>query len=68
MKTKNMIAACLMIAALFTNCGDSSKSTNQETILENVPEELRDTAVISNDEESALDKLNAVIDSASDKK
>lgn len=65
MKTTTIFAACLISAAVFTKCGDSQKQVNQETILENVPQELKDTTIISNEQDNALDKLNAVIDSTS---
>lgn len=65
MKTKTIVAACLMSAAVFTKCSGDQKQNNQEAILQTVPEELTDTTVIINDQENALDKLNAVIDSTS---
>lgn len=64
---KALTGALLLLTGLaVTNCAQSS-SNNTEKVLESVPQELKDSAVLKNDEENALDKLNSVIDTAAKK-
>ncbi len=69
MKTKKILTTLFIVSSftLFFACSSAEKPNDSEKILETVPEELKDTAVLNNDEENALDKLNNVIDTSSHK-
>lgn len=64
---RNLIALVCVIAAasLFTlNAGSKKEAVSAQEIKEVMPAELKDSALLQKEEESALDKLNSIIDTS----
>lgn len=55
------------LIVLFTNCSGNGNSNQAEKVIETMPQELKDTAVLQADEENALNKLSNIIDTSGKK-
>lgn len=64
-----VMSLCLLLAStLVCNCGSGNKAeASAEEIKNEMPTELKDSTVLQQEEENALDKLSGVTDSSSAK-